>query len=51
MADALYFVSIGRYAIDFSAIDFSAFDLEVITNILDFFPARTQKLWRAHASI
>ncbi|ETR73305.1 MAG: hypothetical protein OMM_07021 [Candidatus Magnetoglobus multicellularis str. Araruama] len=51
MADALYFVSIGRYAIDFSAIDFSAFDLEVIKNILDFFPARTQKLWSAHASI
>ena len=51
MADALYFVSIGRYAIDFSAIDFSTFDLEVIKNILDFFPARTQKLWRAHASI
>ena len=51
IVDALYFVSIGRYAIDFSAIDFSAFNIEVITNILVFFPAKTQKLWKANANI
>jgi predicted transcriptional regulator of viral defense system len=47
MADAIYFVSMGRYAIDFSAIDFSAFDPEVITNILAYFPEKTKNIWKS----
>lgn len=51
LADSVYLLSLGRYAMDMSAVDWYNLDLTNFHNILSQYPQRTQQWWEHHGPV
>ncbi|MCK5521037.1 MAG: hypothetical protein KAI81_07985 [Candidatus Marinimicrobia bacterium] len=51
LADIIYLVSLGKYALDFSALEWDKINLEALNTVLENFPDHTRRWWNRHGSV
>lgn len=48
LLDSIYLMFLGRCSLDLAAIEFHRFDRELLADMSEYFPERSQNLLRAH---